>query len=413
MAGAIALAIISSIPSLAAAQNEPGSFPVRVRVTQGDQGAALAGVPVFLRAARVKGPFEPTDPKPEREWSAVSDDTGTATFSNIPPSIAERGLRLHAAASYDGMVFKSAASPSAPGLVLSVPAYKRGFDHSKIRVSSVRMIIEPWEKFLVYTQMWSITLDGQEALDTSLIPDERFERGIPIELPLKAKGINVTGGSQTKVVNSTVYLKDVLIPGQPINLQLRYSITANDATITYDQPLDYPVDNLEVIVPLETPYKNKLPRLNDVGIRAPGFKADDIIVGTGIPGLREDKEFLFAKRSGVTPDDSIKFQLFNLPYKRPLGPWIALGIGVAGGLLILLVALTRREERSEEDEDELIAALKRERNLYLDELAALEEDVDQGRISEQEFEYESLRLRSRAGLIMKKLDELQGTTRES
>lgn len=382
------------------------SYPVKVKVTR--SGKPLANTAVFLRAARPKGPFEPTDPKPEWETTGTTDAQGVAIFKAVPKRLAKQGLRLHAVAAYDGMTFKSAQVTPAANITLPVKTFDRGYDVSTFKVASLRMIVEPWEDYLVFTQMWSITVNGDLALDTRLLADPDYENGIPLELPLKAQGINAnTPNGETKVVNSTVFFKGVLQPGDPITLQVRYSMPAKSADFVYEQPVGFPIDNFELIVPIETNFQDKLPRLENLGIRAPGFKPEDIRTGFDIPGLRPDKEFLYAKRAKLQPGEPLLFQLFNLPYERPAAPWIALGMGVLGALLVLVFAA--REKASGLDRaalEKLRASLVAERDGLLSELLALERDVDEGMLSERDFEREDARLRGRVAIIIAKLDEL-------
>jgi len=382
------------------------TYPIKVSVTRA--GKPLANTAVFLRAARPKGPFEPTDPKPEWEATATTDAQGIALFKSVPKKLAKQGLRLHAVAAYEGMTFKSAAVTPAANITLPVKTFDRGYDVATFKVASLRMIVEPWEGYLVFTQMWSITVDGDLALDTRLLADPEFENGVPLELPLKAQGINVnTPSGETKVVNSTIYFKGVLQPGDPVTLQVRYSMPASSTEFAYEQLLQFPVDNFELIVPLETNFKEKLPRLDNLGIRAPSFKPEDIKTGFNIPGLRPDKEFLYAKRTKISKGDKILFQLFNLPYKKPTAPWIALGIGIIGALLVLVFAAAEKAGGMDTDElEKLRASLVAERDGLLAELLALEGDADEGLLSERDYEREDARLRGRVAIIIAKIEEL-------
>lgn len=395
-------AIEEAAPTKASAE----SYPVKVKVTRGDK--PLANAAVFLRAARPKGPFEPTDPKPEWEATGTTDAQGLATFAEVPKKLAKQGLRLHAVAALDGMTFKSAQVTPAANITLPVKTFDRGYDVSTFKVASLRMIVEPWEDYLVFTQMWSITVNGDRALDTRLLADPDYENGIPLELPLKAQGINVnTPGGETKVVNSTVYFKGVLQPGDPVTLQVRYSMPANSAEFVYEQPVGFPIDNFELIVPIETNFQDKLPRLENLGLRAPGFKPENIRTGFDIPGLRPDKEFLYATRANLEPGQPLLLQLFNLPYKRPPAPWIALGMGIIGALLVLLFAA--KEKASGMDRaalEKLRASLVAERDGLLTEILALERDADEDMLSERDFEREDARLRGRVAIIIAKIEEL-------
>lgn len=397
---------------LLSAQPAAKTMTIKVNVSFDKQEATpLENIPVFLRAARVKGPFEPTDPKPIQEWTGLTNASGQATFTQVPADLATRGLRLQAVASWDDSLFKTPQYAPTNGLNIKVPIYERGFDISTLRVQSVRMVVEPWEDYLVYTQMWTLGVDGDQALDTALIPDPDFKEGIPFELPIKASGINYNGAEGThKIINSTIYWKGVIKPGQPVSFQLRFSMPIKEEFYVYAQPLDYTTQKLELIIPLETNYKNKLPRLNGLGLLAPGFKPEDIKSGFGIPGLRPDKEFIYAVRSDLPPKEGIKFKLTNLPYKRPIGPWIALLIGALG---MIAVAIFARRERHAIKEGSRLAStvdvLSQELKELFDEAAMLEKEFEENELSQTEYDHESMLLQTRIGLIMKKLDELSYT----
>ncbi len=400
------------VPTIAAAQtgaaqNDQQFMKTSIKVSIAQEGASPANIPVFLRAARVKGPFEPTDPEPEHEWKALTNAQGEATFDKVPQSVIDRGLRLQAVANFDDSLYKSPQVTPTPNLKITLPIYEKGFDLSTLQVDSVRMIVEPWEDYLVYTQMWSISVTGQQALDVSLIPDPDFEKGIPFELPLKARGINFNGtDGESKVINSIVYWKGVIKPGQPVSFQLRYSIPVKDSAVVYEQRLDYPTKKLEIIVPLETPYKNKLPRLNGLGIKAPGFNQDDIRSGFNIPGLRPDREFLYAVRNDLPKDAGIKFQLYNLPYAPSKAPWIALLIGAFG--ILVVIAFAYKEKKSIDDasyQRDIITVLEEEKLALFEELDALKQELQSNHISERDYEIETAQIMTRLGLIIKKLDE--------
>jgi hypothetical protein len=117
---------------------------------------------------------------------------------------------------------------------------------------------------------------------------------------------------------------------------------------------------------------------------------------------------LTAKNRSIEPGGTLKFQLDGLPFNRPLGAWTALGLGILGALFVF--GFARREKKRVEESHssgELITMLEREREELLDELALLEEDYEDGRVSELEYERESLLLRERIALVMKKIGDLE------
>ncbi|MEM1350675.1 MAG: hypothetical protein AAGI01_19085, partial [Myxococcota bacterium] len=366
---ALGLAVCIAWPRASFAQSTP---PVTVEVRKGGpDGEALAGAPVFLRAARPKGPFEPTDPEPVREWTMVTDADGRAIFRDVPSALAAQGLRLHAVAQYEGELFKSSAVTPTPGVKLTVPVFERTFDTSLIQVASVRTVVQIAERYLVFGQTWTLTIEGNAALDTTLVPDASFEKGLPLELPLKATGINTQGGGggALKTVNSTVFWKGVLKPGEPVNIQIRYSIPVKRETYVYEQDFAYPVRRVEFIVPVQTPF-SKVPYLDGLELRSnelrPGSPED-------VAGLRTDQSFIISLADDVPPGQKIRLQIKNLPFTRPLGPWVALALGLLGAVAILVFAASeRREYIAQESMASFLETLAVERDVLFDELADLQ-----------------------------------------
>ena len=391
------------LPSLALAQDAQ-TFDVRVSVTQGASGDAIPGAPVLLRAMRRMGPNETQEPAPQREWAAVTDPSGVATFSQIPESLTTSGLQLHAVTQRDGVSFKSRRVIPTPGLTLSIPVFPKTFDPDVLVAQQIRTVIEPWEGYLIFSQEWTLGVTGDAAFDTSLVADPAFERGLPIELPVKAQGINVQSSSgQTKVVNSTIFFQGVIAPNQPLRLQFRYSMPAKSERFTYAQRLDYPTRRYDVLVPVHTDYE-KIRYLPDLELRsfdlAPGQRAD-------VPGLRTDREFIIAIGKDVSPERTISFQLRGLPFERPTAPIVVVVLGVLGALAIVAFAsASRAKNASEATRARLVADLRDELGATLDALVALDDDLDAGHVSARDYEFESTTLRARAALLIKKLEEL-------
>lgn len=386
------------------------TFSVPVKVVHGGQEAkTIGGKPVILRAARPKGPFEQQDPKPAREWTAVTNASGLATFEGIPTSLADEGLRLHALTTHGGMTFKSSPKVPARGISLEVPVYERGNDLSKVKIQDLQTIVHVWEDNLYFQQFYRLTVEGNQVFDTALLTGEEYEHGMPLDLPLKAMGIEAQAPGATKVVESTVFWKGSLKPGEAVPISASFSMTANRPEFSYSQDFDYPVDNVSVVVPLEPNNQQvKIRYFSDLTIAAPGFDPDNVGVDEGALGSQNDGLFLTAKNRSIEAGGTLKFQLGGLPFDRPIGAWAALGLGILGALLVF--AFARREKKRVDESHssgEIIDLLSREREELLDELALLEEDYQDGRVSELEYERESLLLRERIALVMKKIRDLE------
>lgn len=387
----------------AAPAPESTEMTVTVIAKHGTTGKPVTNVPVFLRAARPRGPFEPTAPKPQFEWTEFADAEGKATFS-VPKTLTSTGLRIHAVTTYDGLAFESTANPPIDGARLTLDVYEKGLDPSVVELENLRTVVDIWEHYLVFTQYYTLTNNSETALDIKLLPDEEYEKGIPIVLPVKAQGINVTGPGENIVVNSTVYWKGVIKPGERVNLQARFSMAARDPEFTYEQEVGYPTKNVEVVVPIQTRFE-KVPRLEELELRPLGFEETER--GPGIFGLRDDIEFVGARGLQLKEGESFAFQVRGLPFHRPMLPWAFL----LGGILIGLVGAwfgLRETKRSETNigKAELRSSLERERAVLLDELVALEKDFDENLVTPTEYEFEASSLREQLALVLARLKEL-------
>lgn len=389
------------------ATDEPraGDFRIRVNAIEPD-GSPMSGAPVFLRAARPRGPFEPTAPEPVKEWTEFTDNDGVATFDIVPQGL--DGLRVHAVTTYEGAAFESAAVTPGDGVKLTIKAHERTFDPGVVEIASLRTVVQPWEEYLVFTQFYQLRNTSDLALDIAAIPDIDFERGIPLTLPLKAQGIQAMGPGENNVVDSTVYWKGFMRPGEVVNLQVRFSMSAREPEFVYEQTVDYPTRELEVVVPLQTDFE-KLPRLDKVALIAPGFEElGRTQNGVSPLDLRRDMEFLAAWGNSAEKGESFTFKLTGLPFEQPLLPWIFLGFGLAVAIGIFFFARKEADRMaSSAGIEDRRAALEAERQDLLEQLDELEKQHDDGQRTEQEYDMLRTAVREQLALILKKLRDLE------
>ncbi len=382
-----------------------GDYRIRVTV-RGTDGAALSEKPVFLRAARPRGPFEPTAPEPVKEWTEFSNSEGVATFDVTPTGL--DGLRVHAVMTHDGQPFESAAVTPGDGVKLTIRAHERTLDPNVVRVKSLRTVVQPWEEYLVFTQFYQLQNSSDLALDIAAIPDPDYERGIPLTLPVKAQGIQAMGPGESAVVDSTVYWKGFMKPGEVVNIQVRFSMSAREESFIFEQEMEYSTDELEVVVPLQTDFE-KLPRLDTVTLLAPGFKELGRTQNGKSPlDLRSDMEFLAAWNNPVEKGESFTFKLEGLPFHKPITPWIFLIAGIVVALGIVVFARKERARmESQQGVEDLRAAFEAERSDLREQLITLEKQQASGMRSQPEYEALRLSLREQLALILKKLSDLE------
>lgn len=401
----VALPAWAQSPSAESAEiaNVASTLDVRVQMVHGTTSEKIADTVVFLRASRPKGPFEPTDPTPEFEWTEVTDEEGRAAF-NVPQNLTTTGLRLHAVATYGGVTFRSAAEPPVANLQLKIPVYELGNDPKAISFDNIRTVVELWEDYLVFTQFYTVVNNSQAVIDTTTLPGFDPERGMPIELPVKALGLQVSAGGETSTVNSIAYWKGRIRPSERVPIQIRFSMAAHDPAFVYEQVVHYDTKNTEVVVPLQTQFQ-KVPRLNNVTLSVPGGK---MLSGLGILDLRQDMEFVGSEGVALNSGESIRFKLDNLPLRRPVMPFVVLGLGLLFGGFV--VFLGRREQaigRQASSRKIAIASLNREKDDVLVQIATLQQSIDD--FSEAEYESMDLALRARLALILKKIEDLEAS----
>lgn len=397
-------------PAPAATPTPGGAWTVQVQLRHGTEADEdLSGQPVLLHAVRPRGPFQTEPAPPVHTWTAVTDSQGLATFPEVDEQIARSGLRLAATSSFGGIAFESPMMTAGDGVTLPLTVFDRGHDLDGLRIRAKRVVVEPWEEFLIFSQFITFELEGDRAVDLSMVPQAELQRGLPIRLPIRAQGIHFSGPGDHEIVNNVVFWRPVLRPGQPVAIQIRFSKAARSSELIYEQTMEFPVDELQIIAPLQTQHQRQ-PRLDRLGLAAPGFTIGG---DAGALGLRTDMEFLIATRGELDAGESYTFRVDGLPFGRPLGGWISLGLALLAALFVFGYGV--REHRRLHDErgrEQLERALKAQRDALFTELANLQAEkkelADEGLDEEiMALEEDEERLRERLALVLRNLRDLQ------
>lgn len=362
---------------------------------------------VFLRAARARGPFEPTAPKPKFEWTALSDATGIAVFNDIPKNLAEQGLRIHAVVSYAGVKFDSSAEVPVADRLIPLEIFERSVALDDVAISNLRSMVEIWESYLVFRQTYTIVNRSKFAIDTSMLPGKKYEKGLPITVSPKAQGIRAFGSGSNLIVNSTIYWQGVLLPGRTAQLEVHYSVQVKTESYVYEQLMDYKTENVEVILPLQTKFK-KVPRLSDLQLFPLGFKETER--GSGIFGLRADIDFIGARGLVVEPGNSFTFKLDGLPFARTKTPYYVFGFAVLCAFLVFFFATRLSSEKP--SREEIFNTLATEKDALLNELVILEQERRDKTITQNEYENETFTTRERLALILKKMSAAEPSEKQ-
>ncbi len=390
---------------------EDGSLSVTVQIRHAnDDDVDLSGMPVTLEALRPPGPMQPDNFRQiAAQWVGVTDASGLARFDELPDTLARQGLVLQASTSFGGLAFESSFAAPRAGEALELVLYDRTHELPEIRLSRKRVIVSLWEEYLVFDQFWTFEIDGDYAFDIAASPDPALERGLEMRFPMEVEGISFAGPGTHEVIQNRVYWNHVLVPGQPVTVQVRFSKSARGSSQAYEQIMDFPVDEIQLLAAVDTPFQ-RIPRVDDLVLRAPGFEVGN---DPGVLGLQTQNDYLVASGRSVDAGESYAFRLEGLPFRRPTGGWIAL----FGGLLmaLLLAAFGAREHKrfhAARDTAAILRGLRARRDDLYEELALVEQELAQVEDEDLAFELEDERLiiRQRLTLILRKIDDLKNGT---
>lgn len=344
-----------------------------------------------------------------KTYTATSDATGVALFD---PLTAIAGVRYVPTVVHGGSSFPGAAIiPSNKEVEeTTVEIFEKSYDDSKVRVTDLMTTVDLWEGYLVFTQTWSLVNNGPGAFDPTGAPGKKYADGFPIALPVKAQGVHATvirgrgSASDARVIENRVVLRDPIPPaiqGQdPLRVQVRYSLPISKQYLEYTQPLEYPIDNMRVIVSKTTRHA-KVPRM-DLTLVAPGFS--EVGAGQNMPSGRSGNDYLVARGRQTKPGDVLSFTVSGYPIPQPTGFYAALAAVIAvflGGFF-----LYRKEtEGGTTARRVLIQALEQEREDLFDDLKDLEDSYDDGVVSDVKYDIEAARLRERLALVLRRISQ--------
>lgn len=389
-------------------QRKPFTLKVAVQKVGADgKKAPVPGASVLVDA--IAGQMKITS------YTATSDANGVATFelngvsgANYVPKVVHEGINFTGAS----------VSPTQDVHEVAIDLFDKSFDDKNLLVTDMMTTVDLWEDYLVFTQMWTFVNAAPVAFDPTGA-GERYAEGLPIVLPKMAQGINamvIRGQGVTeegRVVENRVLVNAPVPPmaeGQdPLRVQLRYSIPMNASTMEYRQELEYKIEGMRVVVPLQTRYKRH-PRLN-LELTAPGFP--EVGKGNRMPGMRADLDFVVARDGHAEPGGELYFTISGLPIPEPTKRNIALGLGLlvllGGGLLL------GRERKGDSLKGKgaskaLMRALTEEREDLFDALRDLEDRYEDGELSDRLYDIEAARLRERLALVLRRLDQERGVS---
>lgn len=310
----------------------------------------ISGKIVFLRELPLQGPFDPDAADPIQEWTAVTDNGGVARFDSVKESTP--GTLFQATVSHNDYPYISAKQQGASRLQLAIRAIEPITTLEHLSIQRLRNILQIWEDYLVFTQMYLIKNDGNQPIDIRAFREDPHHAGLPIRLPTKAKGITVTGVGSNEVVQSTVYWSHFLQAGEVAHVQIQFSVSAKEPTLSFQQKMDYRTEEVEFVIPIQTEYR-KIPRLDSISLVGIGFKNQGETGPDGSPlDLRPDMDFKAVWGKSLSPGESYEVDLSGLPFHTPKAPLIVFFISTFVAMLLFGVGFARHRRQSDKRDGE-------------------------------------------------------------
>lgn len=404
-----------SAPTPGADQLPAGDHTTSVRVVHAtDPDVDLSGKPVMLEAIRPAGPLQPdSHEQTVASWDGITDSDGIAHFDALPDDLRQWGLQLRASTSYGGLSFDSPAHAPGEGSPVELTVFERAHTLPYLRLSRKRVLVSPWEEYLIFDQFWTLEIDGDRAFDVSSATDPALERGLPLRLPYTAEGISAAGPGDFQIVDNVVYWTGVLQPNQPVTLQVRFSHSVRSSQFIFQHPMQYDVDDIQVLAAVDTDFQ-KVSRLEDLALVPPDDS--EFVTGTdpSVVGLHAERDYLVAHGHSIDAGESYHLRFDGLPFGRPVGAWVA----VVGGLLaaLFIAAYARREyhqltEAGDEQRRQALDALRAKKEDLLDELVEVErrlQHVEDDSDRAIDLEHQRTLIRRQLALVWSEIDELQG-----
>jgi hypothetical protein len=342
-----------------------------------------------------------------KSYTATTDEQGVAVFE---PLTAIPGVRYVPTVTHEGVSSSGAAIlPDEDVEKAEMSVFRKTYDDKGLLVTDLMTTVDLWEGFLVFSQTWSLVNTGGAAFDPNGNPNPAYKDGLVLRVPKTAQGVQAQiikrrgDVSDARVLQEKVLVQESIppqLPGQdPMRVQIRYSIPLESKNFEYEQPLDFKVESMRVIVATTTQFE-KVPRLS-LTLDAPGFGE---VGPSSLPNMKAGQEFLVARDGKGEPGGTLRFGISGYPVPDPIGAWAAFGAAfliLVGGVWLYRQEVARLEGGSARKV--LLRALEQEREELFEDLRDLEESYDQGEVSDRRYDVEAAELRERLALVLRRL----------
>ena len=332
-----------------------------------------------------------------RDYHAVTDDAGVATFPAIPANaVVQESIAYEIWADHGGVRF--------PFQVKGVPAGGASVDLTVTEVTdqltdvfAEHAFIEifPDEESLFVRQQIKLHNRGKKAVNLSLQPDG----GLAIPTPEGAKHAEVHKTAIASARGTTVYVEGVLLPeavSQPAMVEITYTLPYSASVFEWSQTLAIPTSSVLVVVPQDKQSNMKAPI--PLGLKARGgFGA---VAPSTVEGSRQF-ELLRSEGAKLAAGEPLRFAISGIPAPSAMSIYATLGGSLAALLAVFLFGgRTAGQQLSR-------AHLVEERDRLVRALARMKKAVDKGKMSEGRFVKEEEVITARLVSLYRALDRLE------
>lgn len=349
-----------------------------------------------------------------RSLTANTNVDGVAVFEVAP----RLGLQAFAEVDVGRRFFSDAIELSSVGTrEASVTVYPETNDPSVVDASSVVTIVELWEDYITFTQIFTFNPSGAVIYSPDREDPTTFIR---ITVPDDAEGVRVVRPEDdTRVVETEIaFAGEVAPPGvtdhRGPHLIIQYSLPSdNRRTFEWAQELTMDVDRMSVVVPQGSSFARH-PEFTveiDVPICADGASGTsmcfDVVTDDpdGVP-LREDVDVMVARGAGRVGQ---VMRVTTHGWPAPLA-WKGPAGAALGGLAVLLFLLLVLRDRVRADDDAAfseLASLHAQKDALLASVAEVERKLDDGLMLERDAEIARRRIREQLGVVYRRLREAE------
>lgn len=285
-------------------------------------------------------------------------------------------------------------------------------DESVVFAPRVITIVELWEDYIVFTQIFRLATDQPVVFQAA---KGGRDAGLRIPLPDGASGVNVVQPRQSaESVGDAVMYRGEILPageaGEAPTLIVRYSIKhSNQSKLEWAQNFPFDVENLSLVVPQKSQHERheNLDVAIDVPLCDDENRAANEMCFSHIDKSAEGVDMLrgtavrVAHSGNVRAGGQMHVATTGWPADPHLGRWAA-GFAAFGGLLLAGLMWMRGRARGTHKESE-IARLENERNAILKRVDHLEQQLADAAILEMDYEAEKERIIGELALVERRI----------